>query len=213
MTATHIARLDAPKDLPPTHSADDLEQWVSSAIEAGRQDELISTLEHAIQKLLNSRPRHDGKQARQQALLRAHFITADTHIDLAYWKMSRTDTYAIEQRGPYPAAELKAKKDSGKRRFVVFWRNGYHKVSTPREGAKPPKSANVWRLFVPDAPQIRLWNPPENLGGLKDRLQSELLELRRLIQKNHPDKGGERQAYEEAVRKLEALREIVKRCG
>ncbi|MFM8443070.1 MAG: hypothetical protein ACKN9W_06965 [Methylococcus sp.] len=214
MTATHIARLDDPKDLPPTHSAGDLEQWVASAIEAGRQDELISTLEHAIQTLLKSRPRHDEKQARQQAMLRAYFTTAETHIDLAYWKMSRTDTYAIEQRGPYPAAELKAKKDSGKRRFVVYWRNGYHKVSTPREDAKPPKSAGVWRLYVPDAPQIRLWNPPpDNLGGLKDRLQSELLALRRLIQKNHPDKGGERQAYEEAVSKLEALREIVNRCG
>ena len=214
MTATHIARLDVPKDLPPTHSAGDLEQWVASAIEAGRQNELIVALEQAIQTLQNSHPGQGGQQARERAMLRAYFTTAETHIDLAYWKMSRTDTYAIEQRGPYPAAELKAKKDSGKRRFVVNWRNGYHKVSTPREDAKPPKSAGVWRLYVPDAPPIRLWNPPpDNLGGLKDRLQSELLALRRLIQKNHPDKGGERQAYEEAVSKLEALREIVNRCG
>ena len=213
MTTNPLARVGAAGGLsPPTHAVE-LEQWVASAIECGRQDELISALEQAIQALKNSRPRQSGKTARQQAILKAYFETAEVHVDLAYWKMSRTDPYAIEQRGHYPAAELKPKKDSAKRRFVVYWRNQYHNIRVPRDAAKPPKDPGVWRFFVPDAPQIRLWNPPENIAGIKDRLQAELLELRRLIQKNHPDKGGEREAYEEAVGKLETLREIVNRFG
>lgn len=148
---------------------------------------------------LRDRIAEEAKGSAQERL-KARFDDAETYVELGRWQA--VAFFKMEQFGPCKAVEISGPRASVTRRFIV------HDTTSPR-----PIYAEIKFDTRKDYEGWGIWKPGERYHNYLSQFGFQLpdpsdriAELRKVIQENHPDRGGDPEVARKAIKELKKLK-------
>lgn len=145
---------------------------------------------------LSTRMEEEAKGSAQERL-KARFDAAESHVELGLWRA--VALFKMEQFGPCKAVEITGPRATVSRSFIV------HDTTT-----RWPGYAEVKIDTRKDYDGWGIWKPGERyhnyLSQYGFQLPDRIAELRKVIQENHPDRGGDPEVARKAIAEMKKLK-------